>query len=259
MTTPRRPTDEEFETLAAAHDGTQGCQDMEAEARRARSGEEQAGRDRDDLARANASLARERDLAIEAHYNATAKRDAIRQRVIDLFDGGFTTRRPEAQAAADALRELVGLSDAGPVAGMARHAEVRARERAESERDEARAWAAKVEAAFGDAQRELSTILARGPDEKLDDAARRVVAECDALRAEVERLKAELHAARMAEERQSAARAVAEREREDLPRIKAILVETRTQRDGALEHVAKLEAQIDRMRQRIQELEEHHG
>lgn len=58
-----------------------------------------------------------------------------------------------------------------------------------SELGEARAWAAKVEAASSDAQRELGTILFKGPDEKLDDAARRVVAERDALRADVELLK----------------------------------------------------------------------
>jgi len=52
-------------------------------------------------------------------------------------------------------------------------------EQAGRELDEARAWAAKVEAAFSDAQRELSAILARAPDEKLDDAARRVVSERD--------------------------------------------------------------------------------
>lgn len=65
-----------------------------------------------------------------------AERDAIRQRVIDLFDGGFATQRAEAQVAADALRELVGLSDGGTVAGAARHAEIRARERAEAQRAE---------------------------------------------------------------------------------------------------------------------------
>lgn len=206
---------------------------------------------------------------------------------------------------------------------------------------EARAWAAKVEAASGDAHRELSAILFNGPDEKLDDAARRVVAECGALRAERDgyreaakrlaeclggyahesadnkeilgilalradaascgelpelfgRLESELREAQehakecgplraevgrlRAEVRQrdqlvaeavqdeqsafaerNAAREDEEAARAEVERLKAMLDETRCQRDGALEHVAKLEARIDRMRQRIQELEEHHG
>lgn len=84
MTTPRRPTDEEFETLATAHDGDQGCQDMEAEARRARSGEEQAGRERDDAQEQAQHLLN----GLSAIEVATAASDrekaALRARVAEL-------------------------------------------------------------------------------------------------------------------------------------------------------------------------------
>lgn len=138
MTTPRRPTDEEFGrdffTACRAPDwGDRSCtaaiEELLAEARRARAGEEQAIQERDAMAYDRAEL-------------GAAERRA------DTLE---LDRDQWKNTVEDAIRE----------------------------RDEARTWSAKVEAAFGDAQRDLGAILSRGPDEKLDDAARRVVAERD--------------------------------------------------------------------------------
>src|SRR5512145_932796 len=142
MTTPAKPermTDETFDALGAnaldlagRHGVRIAAETMLLEARRARSEEERLTRTlaleekfglamayeigrqieaRLDLELSNASLARERDLAIEAHHNATAERDAAREKAtLDEQARDEAIRRGEentarAEAERDAPRE----------------------------------------------------------------------------------------------------------------------------------------------------------
>lgn len=234
-TKPRRPTDAEFETLAAAHDGAQGCRDMEAEARRARTKELALQTECDRLrgceteleeARRQLEFERHRaDLAINDREAAEAERDAASARALASAQVAQRDRDALAAVRAD-LRQIKSTPPAQEKRFPIQH------ERGAAAHPLSIPWALAEEA--------YSVYAARfGSSQSLERLAERggfAPSEMDELRpgwreaaSEIERLKAE--------------HAVLRRERDQARHEWRCLL---TDRDAALANIARLEAAATR-------------